>query len=958
MRGALITACLSMALAISAALPADAVPEDLPVLYVNATGPLTPLDHSLLAVPQTGGSYKSVNNAPDRVALGDTIVLWVVSHDDGRKEAYRQVVTARDVDPPVFVGAPPVLVVEENGRRTAVHFEIPAARDTVDLDVDVSSSPEPGSKFRTGNTTVSFTATDGSGNSAVHEMVVVVTDRRITNLVLDASHDRIRATWDPLSGNPEYRASISVPGGDPIERTRTSGTSHVFSRLEASTEYVVTVAAVGERGTALREDIRTTERGDRSATMPPDVVREASAPLTPVHLGGVITSPGWDPAPSISNDAPAAFPVGSTNVTWTVTDGETTIVGKQQVTITDTTKPVFIDAQELYRHVMDSEFEAAVQFRLPNATDAADPDVVVTSSHDPGSEFGLGSTTVVFTATDYSGNSAVHEMVVVVTDPRVKNLDLEVTHNVIRASWDPLPGNPQYEASISGPGGLIEAAKTHGIAHLFRGLDSDTEYVVAVATAGDAATTTTRAAATLDPLRDYVTIPPDVVREATAPLTPVDIGEADVSAGWDPAPSVSSDAPTAFRVGNTTVTWTITDGETTVEGEQLVTIKDTTKPVFIDPPESSTYLTNRGNTAVVSIPTPAATDAADPDVEVSRSRDGNTYYIGNTTVTFTARDDSGNDAVHSIVITVIPDPRQILVQEDFSSLEGWEPFEFNRVHTQNNIPLQLWGPSINNFTATLDRDFGMPSPSVAISGNGDHVTAGIHKTFDMDPVPPHTSIYIGGSLRLSDTLHKIPTPDGLYFAWTVGHITIHKGSWFAMITPTAQQDDTWYTISASILSHVYIPFDLGVAIVTYGAPDKHVTAHFDNLFVLREHPSREFRGGSADPPLPEFRGGSADPPRGEFEPSLTLQGSAWFEGPDLPIAPAIRFTGAEEIDHRVNTEYVEPGVICDTGRNGTWAAESDMSALDVTKPGKYHIGYSCVGTGLTTSVYRTVNVVE
>ncbi|MDA7949841.1 MAG: HYR domain-containing protein, partial [Hyphomicrobiaceae bacterium] len=332
---------------------------------------------------------------------------------DGRKEAYRQVVTARDVDPPWFTETPSDYAVGKTGKRTAVHFEIPAARDAVDLDVDVSSSPEPGSRFRTGNTTVLFTATDASGNSAVHEMVVTV-DRRVWNLVLDASHDRIRATWDPLYKNPPYRASISVPGGDILESTRTSGTSHVFSRLEAATEYVVTVAAAGDATTASHVVARTTERGDRSATMPPDIVREASAPLTPVHLGGVIIPDWWDPAPSISNDAPAAFPVGSTNVTWTVTDGETTIVGKQLVTITDTTKPVFSELPGSFTHVVESKFGGEVPFKLPTATDAADPNVAVSSSHEPGSKFDVGNTTVTFTASDIRGNTAQKDIVITV----------------------------------------------------------------------------------------------------------------------------------------------------------------------------------------------------------------------------------------------------------------------------------------------------------------------------------------------------------------------------------------------------------------------------------------------------------------------------------------------------------------------------------------------------------------
>lgn len=409
--GSVLIACLVMAV-----LPADAAPRDLPVLYVNATGPLTPLDHALLPEPWIpGGSAEAIHNAPARVALGDTVVQWLVTHGDGRQELYRQVITTRDVDPPWFVDGQDAYVVGRTGKLTDANFGVPTAVDAVDLDVDVSSSHEPGSGFRVGNTTVEFTATDDSGNSAVHEMVVIVSDPRIRNLVLDVTPDRIRATWDPLPDGPQYKASISERGGERVETAKMRETVHIFYNLDAGTEYVVAVGAAGERDTTSRKTATTPMSGPREATIPDDIVYEATAPLTQVYLGEVDVL-GWDTAPSISNDAPAAFPLGETTVTWTVTDGEASITGEQLVTVTDTTKPVFSNLPESGTYI-GNYYWARVSFDMPTATDVADPEVEVTRSRAWSTLYPIGNTTITFTAKDDSGNIAQHDIVITVHYP-------------------------------------------------------------------------------------------------------------------------------------------------------------------------------------------------------------------------------------------------------------------------------------------------------------------------------------------------------------------------------------------------------------------------------------------------------------------------------------------------------------------------------------------------------------
>jgi hypothetical protein len=82
-------------------------------------------------------------------------------------------------------------------------------------------------------------------------------------------------------------------------------------------------------------------------TVPDDIVAECAAPEgTPVDIGEALVSDACDPDPMVSNDAPALFPLGSTDVTWMAVDDDgNTASAVQNVLVEDTTPPeVFCNA--------------------------------------------------------------------------------------------------------------------------------------------------------------------------------------------------------------------------------------------------------------------------------------------------------------------------------------------------------------------------------------------------------------------------------------------------------------------------------------------------------------------------------------------------------------------------------------------------------------------------------------
>lgn len=88
-------------------------------------------------------------------------------------------------------------------------------------------------------------------------------------------------------------------------------------------------------------DVTVVDTTPPSITPPADVTEECASPEgTAVALGTPLASDSCDPAPAISNDAPALFGVGETQVIWTATDDDlNTASAGQLVTVVDTTPP-------------------------------------------------------------------------------------------------------------------------------------------------------------------------------------------------------------------------------------------------------------------------------------------------------------------------------------------------------------------------------------------------------------------------------------------------------------------------------------------------------------------------------------------------------------------------------------------------------------------------------------------
>lgn len=119
-----------------------------------------------------------------------------------------------------------------------------------------------------------------------------------------------------------------------------------------------------------------------------------------------------------------------------------------------------------------------------------------------------------------------------------------------------------------------------------------------------------------------------------------------------PGGAATGPTPTAtFPLGTTVVTLIVTaDGRTSEPDTVLVTVQDTTPPALTVPPDITVEQATRDGTSVPL--TATATDICDAAVEVTSDALA-IYPLGTTTVTFTAKDDSGNSATGSMTVHVV-----------------------------------------------------------------------------------------------------------------------------------------------------------------------------------------------------------------------------------------------------------------------------------------------------------------
>ena len=605
----------------------------------TATWPVTAVDLvdgeiDAVCDPAPGASF----------ALGSTSVGCTVTDSHNNFATRTFAVYVLDRTPPVLT-LPGEVVVEATGPDGGSAAFETSATDVVDGDVTVTCNPVPG-LFGLGETTVLCSASDAAGNAASGSFVVRVQDT--TGPEMTVTSQTVEAT-----GPDGAAVTFTATATDLVDLDRLVQCDAASGAVFALGETVVECTAADTRGNATTAEFTITV-GDTTAPSLTlvDTTAEATGPDGAVvsYSASATDLVDGDVAIGCTPPSGGTFALGATTVTCDAVDGRgNDAEGTLTVRVRDTTPPVL----SLSGVTVEATGPAgAAAHFTATAVDVVSLDVTVECSAEPGSTFGVGTTTVTCTATDAAGNIGEGSLEVVVTDTTAPVLTL------------PTPG----PVEATGPtGAVVEFAATatdlvDGDVTVACSPASGEMFPLAITTvscsATDAAGNLVEGdfAVTVEDTTAPVLVVTPTTAEATGPggatvsytATATDVVDGDVQVTCAP-PSGGN-----FPLGTSTVECTATDeaGNTVTVSGPWVEVVDTTAPMLTVPGDLTVVGTSAAG-AVVTYAT-SAQDLVDPAPVVTCDRpSGSVFPPGATTVSCTATDAAGNtSAAQSFVVSV------------------------------------------------------------------------------------------------------------------------------------------------------------------------------------------------------------------------------------------------------------------------------------------------------------------
>ena len=191
-----------------------------------------------------------------------------------------------------------------------------------------------------------------------------------------------------------------------------------------------------------------------------------------VALGSPVSGDNC-PGSSVANNAPAIFPKGLTVVTWTVTDASgNTATAPQNVTVNDTENPTITCPANVTVSTTNSG-GTTVSFTLPSGADNCGVQSVVAIPAS-GSNFPIGTTPVVVTVTDTSGNVGQCSFSVIVapnTAPVAGNDNMGAVQNHARSVKIEKCGSNDFDLDDDALTVIAVSASTNGGTVTFNSTD-------------------------------------------------------------------------------------------------------------------------------------------------------------------------------------------------------------------------------------------------------------------------------------------------------------------------------------------------------------------------------------------------------------------------------------------------------------------------------------------------------
>jgi surface protein len=382
-------------------------------------------------------SVSSTHNPGDSFPIGITTVTYAALDASGNTNTCSFNVEVIDSEMPVISSCPFNITTQTDpgSCSTTVSWNIPLESDN--CGVTMTSTHNPGDIFTSGITTVVYTAVDSSGNSTTCSFDVIVNENEAP--VLSNCPSNIIVTNQP--GNCSAQAFWTPPSqtdncGATLNTTHNPG--DVFSVGTTMVTYTATDASGNSTSCNFNVIVQDIEA--------PSIIGCPTNISTINDIGNCGAIVTWTTPIAVDNcsailsathNSGDTFPLGTTIVIYTAIDAEgNTVNCSFNVTVIDQEAPVFTGC--LSDILISNDFgdcNANVSWTPPTALDNC-INLTLTSTHTSGDMFSIGTTTVIYTATDFAGNSATCSFNVIVEDTEAPDIDCP-TNTTVFVGGDP-----------------------------------------------------------------------------------------------------------------------------------------------------------------------------------------------------------------------------------------------------------------------------------------------------------------------------------------------------------------------------------------------------------------------------------------------------------------------------------------------------------------------------------------
>ncbi len=685
--------------------------------------------------------------------VGTTTVTYTATDAAGNTSTVSfDVIVTDNQDPTIACPANVTMSTETGVSYAVVNFENATATDNCDVSVEQTAGLASGSQFPIGVSTVTFTATDASGNTAECSFTITITDNEPPTIVCPANVD-MNVDAGVCGAVVSFETpSASDNSGLDVTVTQTAGpaSGEVFPVGTTTVTFTATDAAGNSASCSF--DVTVTDNEDPTFGTVSDIMVNTDAGV----CGAVVSFE----APSATDNCEGTvvtlnegslasgseFPVGTTTVTYTATDaaGNTSTVSFD-VIVTDNEDPTIACPSDIITTNVIGQNYAVVTYTEITATDNCGVTVERTSGLASGAQFPIGTTVVTYVATDSSGNQTecsftvlVKGTPVAVDDAVTTNEDTSVVISVLDNDSDPDGDILTIISNTNPSNGTVvlneDGTFTYTPNANYNGPDSF-EYTISD---GNGGTDT-----------------------ATVTITVVPVNDAPVAV--DDSASTNEDTP---------VTVSVLDNDSDIDGDVLTVVSTTT-------PSNGTVVINDNGT-ITYTPNENFNGTDSFDYTIS---DGNG---GTATATVTITVNAVNDApvaVDDVATTDEDTSVTIPVLDNDSDVDG-NGLTVISVTTPSNGTVVINSDGTVTYTPNADYN-GPDSFDYTISdGNGGTDTATVTITVtpvnDAPPAPPSVTVIQPTCTSPTGTI-TVATQTGL--TYSVNGVDYQESGVFADLEP-------------------------------------------------------------------------------------------------------------------------------------------------------------------------------